>query len=87
MKKAKEYKISSTLFYVSAVLFYLSAIINSFGGNNTSIGLVWLCLGSTFLCLGSSYSKKSKENNDKGDKFQFDEQIRAHFYTLFGVVR
>ena len=61
MKKAKEYKISSTLFYVSAVLFYLSAIINSFGGNNTYIGLVW-------LCLGSSYSKKSKENNDKGDK-------------------
>ncbi len=58
MKKSKEYKISSTLFYVSAVLFYLAAIINIVGGNNTSIGIVWLCLGSTFL-------KKSKEDTEK----------------------
>ena len=39
MKKSKEYKISSTLFYVAAVLFYLAAIINIIGGNNTSMVL------------------------------------------------
>ena len=64
MKKTKEYKISSTLFYLSAVLFYLAAIINIVGGNNTSIGVVWICLGSTFLCLGSAFLKKSKENDE-----------------------
>ena len=67
MKKSKEYKISSTLFYVSAVLFYLAAIINIVGGNNTSMSIVWLCLGSTFLCVGSLHSKKSKESNDDKD--------------------
>ena len=68
MKKSKEYKISSTLFYVSAVLFCLAAIINIIGGNNTSIGIVWLCFGSTFLCLGSLFLKKSKENTEKEEK-------------------
>jgi len=64
MKKSKEYKIGSTLFYVSAVLFYLAAFINIFGGNNPSIGIVWLCLGSAFLCVGSVFLNRSKEDND-----------------------
>ena len=46
MKKSKEYKISSMLFYVSSVLFYLAAIINFVGGDHNSMGVVWLCLGS-----------------------------------------
>ena len=61
MKKSKEYKISSTLFYVAAVLFCLAAIINIVGGNNTSIGIVWLCFGSLFF-------NKSKENIEKEKK-------------------
>ncbi len=65
MKKAKEYKISSTLFYIASVLFYLAALINIIGGVNTSIGITWLCLGSTFLCLGGMYQKKTKENDEK----------------------
>ena len=65
MKKPKEYKISSTLFYIAAVLLYLAAFINVFGGNNTSMGIIWLCLATTFLCLGSAFLKKSKENGKK----------------------
>ena len=68
MKKSKEYKISSTLFYISAVLSYIAAIINIWGGSNRPIGVAWLFLGSTFLCLGSMLLKKSKKNNDSKDK-------------------
>ena len=68
MKKTKEYKISSTLFYVSAVFGFLTAITNIVGGNNTSMGIVWLCLGATFFCLGSLYLIMSKENNEKEEK-------------------
>ena len=68
MKKPKEYKMSSTLFYVAAALFYLAAIVYMVGGNNTSTGVVWLCCGSTFLCLDSAHSKKSKENKDHKDE-------------------
>ena len=78
MEKKKEYKISSTLFYVSAVLFYLAALINIVGGNNTSIGIVWLCLGSTFLCLGSLFLNKSKEN--KKEELQFHSYIAMEYF-------
>lgn len=66
----KKHKITATLYYVAAILSYISAIINFAGGNSNSMAVIWICLGSTFLCLGISYSKKSKENNDKENKFQ-----------------
>lgn len=62
MKKSKEYKICSTLFYISSILDYLIFII---GRDHT---ILWLCLGSLNFCLGSEYSEKSKKNKDDKDK-------------------
>ena len=62
MKKHKEYKVSSTLFYLASVLFYISAIIIFVGGNHNSMAVVWLCLGSSFLCFGSLHKKKADES-------------------------
>lgn len=64
MKKTKEYKISSTLFYVATALFLISIVTGLIPNLIYSVDKITMYLGFAFFGFGLVYLKKAK---DKGE--------------------